>query len=86
MVYYVYLLKCSDTTYYCGSTKNIEQRIKQHNSSKIGAKYTKTRRPVELVYFERYDSLNKALKREYEIKKLPRNKKTSLINEFQQNA
>ena len=50
--YFVYLLKCADDTLYCGYTNNLEERIKSHNSSEKGAKYTKTRRPVNLYYFE----------------------------------
>jgi len=64
-----------------GSTNNLERRVKQHNNSKQGAHYTKIRRPVELVYSERFKTLAKARKREAEIKNWRREKKLSLIKE-----
>ena len=76
--YFVYLLKCADDTLYCGYTNNLEERIKSHNSSEKGAKYTKTRRPVSLYYFEIFDNKSDALKRENSIKKLPRIEKLKL--------
>jgi putative endonuclease len=79
MAYYVYLLKCSDDTYYCGYTTDIEKRVNAHNQGKTGAKYTKNRRPVKLKYFEKYLSLSDALKREHAIKKLTRKEKAALI-------
>ena len=78
MAYHVYLLECSDKTYYCGYTKDLSERIKRHNQGK-GAKYTRARRSVKLVYSESFSSLKKALKRELEIKKLSRKKKQLLI-------
>lgn len=75
---YVYILKCSDNTLYTGWTNNLEKRLATHNSGK-GAKYTKNRLPVELVYYEILDSKSSALKREYAIKKLPRHKKLDLV-------
>ena len=77
---YIYIVKCSDDTLYTGWTTNIERRIKCHNSGK-GAKYTRCRLPVELVYFETFEDKSTALKREYEIKQLSRDKKLLLINE-----
>jgi len=76
---YVYILKCSDKTLYTGSTNNIEKRIKEHNNGKSGAKYTRARRPVKLVYVETFSTLLNALKREAEIKKLSRAQKLLLI-------
>ncbi|MDD5008310.1 MAG: GIY-YIG nuclease family protein [Syntrophorhabdaceae bacterium] len=76
---YVYILKCSDKTLYTGSTNNIEKRIKEHNNGKSGAKYTRARRPVKLVYVETCSTLSNALKREAEIKKLSRAQKLLLI-------
>lgn len=76
---YVYLLECSDGTLYCGWTNDIEKRLKAHNSGK-GAKYTRSRLPVRLVYLEEYESSVEAQKREYRIKRLSRNEKLSLIN------
>lgn len=75
---YTYIVRCSDETLYTGWTNNLEKRMQAHNSGK-GAKYTKIRRPVELVYFEEYDTKQEAMKREYEIKQLSREKKLALI-------
>lgn len=75
---YVYILKCSDKTLYTGYTNDLEKRIRVHNSGK-GAKYTRIRLPVELVYFEKYVTKSEALKREYYIKKLSRSDKIKLI-------
>lgn len=79
---YTYIVKCSDETLYTGWTNNLEKRLEAHNSGK-GAKYTKTRRPVELVYFEEYDTKQEAMKREYAIKQLSRQKKLALIHSHQ---
>lgn len=76
---YVYIVKCSDGTLYTGWTNNLEKRIKAHNDGK-GAKYTKGRGPIELVYFEEFEEKVKAMKREYEIKKLNRVSKEKLIS------
>ena len=75
---FVYLLRCSDGSLYCGWTNDLEKRLVAHNSGK-GAKYTKTRRPVELVYYEELPDKSSALKREYEIKHLSRAEKLRLI-------
>lgn len=80
-MYYVYLLKCSDGTLYCGYTNDLEKRVKTHNAG-LGAKYTRSRLPVELLYSERYDEKSDALKREYFIKHLKRKDKLNLIEEF----
>ena len=75
---YTYILSCSDGTLYTGWTNDLEKRLKAHNDGK-GAKYTKTRRPVSLVYHEEFDTKEEAMKREYAIKKLSRTKKLELI-------
>lgn len=75
---YVYILRCSDGTFYTGWTTDIEARIKTHNSGS-GAKYTRGRRPVSLAYYEELADRSAALKREAAIKRLPRNKKLELI-------
>lgn len=75
---YVYIVECRDNTYYTGKTTNLDKRIKAHNLGK-GAKYTKARRPVKLVYLEEYDEKSTALKREYAIKQLTRKQKEQLI-------
>lgn len=75
--WFVYLLECSDGTLYCGITNNLEKRIKVHNSGK-GAKYTKTRVPVKLYYYEELSDKSSASKREWRIKKLSRTQKLQL--------
>ncbi len=75
---YTYILKCSDDTLYCGWTNDLEKRIKTHNEGK-GAKYTRSRLPVTLVYFEEFATSVEAQKREYEIKQLSRAQKLALI-------
>jgi len=76
---YVYIVECADKTFYTGSTGNIEKRIQEHNSSKAGAKYTRGRRPVKLVYVELCPTPSLALKREAEIKKLSKAQKLLLV-------
>ena len=75
---YVYLLRCSDDTLYCGWTTDLEARIKAHNSGR-GAKYTRPRLPVELVYYESFDDRHEAMSREWKIKRLSREEKLALI-------
>lgn len=75
---YTYMVKCSDGTYYTGWTTDLEHRVNVHNSGE-GAKYTRSRRPVELVYYEKYETKAEAMKREYAIKQLSRKKKEELI-------
>ena len=75
----VYIVKCSDKTFYTGITNNIKLRLETHNLGK-GAKYTKSRLPVILVYLEPVDDKSSALRREIEIKKLNRSQKINLIN------
>lgn len=76
--YCVYILECSDTTYYTGITNNLEKRLSEHNSSQRGAKYTHFRRPVTLLYHEKYPNKSEALKREFLIKKMTRLQKEAL--------
>lgn len=83
MSYYVYILLCKDKTLYTGITNDIENRVLAHNTSKTGAKYTKARRPVNLVYKELLGSKGDALKRECAIKKLTRKMKLLLIKKNQ---
>lgn len=82
---YVYILKCADNTLYTGWTTDLDARLKAHNS-KSGAKYTKARTPVELVYFEEFKTKSEALKREYEIKQLSKKKKEELISKKEANS
>ena len=77
---YVYLLRCRDGTLYCGWTTDLEARLKAHNSGK-GAKYTRSRLPAELAYFETYEDRLEALRREWQVKRLSREEKLALIRE-----
>ncbi|MCK5111714.1 MAG: GIY-YIG nuclease family protein [Arcobacteraceae bacterium] len=79
MSYFVYILECSDGNLYTGITKDVTKRLDEHNSSDKGAKYTKARRPVKLLYKEPSLNRSSASKREYAIKKLTRLKKLQLI-------
>ena len=76
---YTYLVRCADGTLYCGWTNHLEERIKAHNAGK-GAKYTKGRRPGELVYYETFATKQEAMKREAEVKRLNREGKIELIH------
>ena len=78
--HFVYIVRCSDNSLYTGYTNNVEARINKHNAGK-GAKYTKIRRPVVLVYQEMYETKSEALRREYEIKTFTRQRKLKLIEE-----
>jgi len=80
MSYFVYILECSDKTLYTGIATDVERRLDEHNNSDKGAKYTKIRRPLKLVYSEASENRSSASKREYEIKKLSREKKLELIS------
>ena len=75
---YVYILRCSDDTLYCGWTNDLEARVTAHNSGR-GAKYTRSRLPAELVYSEEYESRSEAMRREWHIKRLSRSEKLELI-------
>lgn len=79
-VWYVYILQCADDSLYTGITINLNARLDEHNNDKKGAKYTRARRPVTLVYSEQCDNRSQASKREYEIKKFNRQQKLALIN------
>ena len=79
MNFFVYIVVCSDNTYYIGSTNNLERRILEHNTSKKGAHYTKIRRPVVLKYFEEYKTLSVVRKREAALKRLTRTQKEKLV-------
>ncbi len=75
---YTYLVKCADGTLYCGWTNCLEKRLEAHNSGK-GARYTKSRRPVTLVYYEEFATKEEAMSREWAIKRLSRREKEELI-------
>ena len=78
---YTYILECKDGTFYTGWTNNFEKRLKDHNAGK-GAKYTKARLPVTLVYHEEFQTKEEAMRREYAIKHMTRTKKSKLISEY----
>ncbi|MBQ7614643.1 MAG: GIY-YIG nuclease family protein [Butyrivibrio sp.] len=80
MEHYAYILKCADDTYYCGYTNDLENRIKKHNQGK-GAKYTRGRLPVVLVYYEVFASKEEAMSREWHLKQLSRAQKELIISE-----
>lgn len=79
MPHFVYILECSDKTLYTGYTNNLEKRVIAHNTLKTGAKYTKGRRPVKLVYSKKFKTKSEAMKREVEIKKMDREEKVYLM-------
>ena len=76
---YVYMVRCSDDTLYTGIAKDIEKRSSDHNTSKVGAKYTKSRRPVALVWHKKFPDRNAASKEEYRIKRIGKEKKEEMI-------
>lgn len=78
-MWHIYMLKCSDDTLYTGITTDLSRRVGEHNSSSKGAKYTRVRRPVELIYSESCDDKSSASKREYQIKQLSKIQKLSLL-------
>ncbi len=77
---YTYILQCCDKSFYTGWTNNLEKRLLTHNKGK-GAKYTKARLPVELVYYEEFETKSQAMKREWEIKQLTHIQKQELIKQ-----
>ncbi len=77
--HYTYVVECSDGTFYTGYTTDVERRVQEHNKG-IGSKYTRSRLPVTLLYYEEYSSRSKAMKREYAIKDLTRREKEEVIN------
>lgn len=83
--HYVYMLQCSDGAYYVGYTTEVARRVREHNASSKGAKYTRGRRPVTLVYYVELKSRSEALKYEYVLRKKSRVKKEKLAKEFKEN-
>nr|WP_297704504.1 GIY-YIG nuclease family protein [uncultured Butyrivibrio sp.] len=76
---YTYILECADGSYYCGWTNDLEKRLQTHNAGK-GGKYTRTRLPVRLAYYEEYETKEEAMSREWHIKQLSRDQKKKLIS------
>lgn len=81
--WYTYIVQCSDKSLYTGITTDLDRRVNEHNSSNKGSKYTRTRRPVKLVYNETHTDRSTSSKRESEIKKLSRTEKLKIINNTQ---
>ena len=80
MAYYFYVLRCADDSLYCGITTDLKKRLQEHNSiNSKGAKYTRAKRPVFLIYAEKYKDRSTATKRESEVKKWPKTKKEALV-------
>ena len=80
-IYYVYILKCSDNTYYTGVTNNVDRRVREHQSGEALNSYTSKRRPVQLVFYAEFSNLEDAIEKEKKIKKWSKSKKEALINE-----
>lgn len=78
-MYYLYILKCSDGTLYTGITTDLARRVEEHNSGTLGAKYTRGRRPVELMYSKKFRTRSTASQAEAQIKKLSRSEKIDLV-------
>ncbi|MFC1656008.1 GIY-YIG nuclease family protein [Patescibacteria group bacterium] len=76
--YYAYLARCNDNSLYAGYTANIKERETKHNEGK-GARYTRMRRPIKIVYFEEFETKSEAMKREYQLKRLKKEDKESLV-------
>jgi len=81
-MWHTYILQCKDKTFYTGITTDLKRRVEEHNSSTLGAKYTRGRRPVKLVYSTAHRDRSKALKEECRIKGLSRAEKVTLKNDF----
>ena len=75
---YTYMVRCRDDSLYTGWTNHLEKRVEDHNSGR-GAKYTKSRRPVELVYYEQFETKEEAMSREAKVKQLSRKQKEELV-------
>jgi len=78
-MYYLYILECADKSLYTGITVDLERRVKEHNTSKLGSKYTRARRPVKLVYSKKFRNRSTASKAESKMKMLSREEKLELI-------
>lgn len=78
---YTYILRCGDGTYYTGWTNDLEKRVRTHNQGR-GGKYTRARTPVELAYYETFETKEEAMSREAAIKRLPRKEKEALVRQF----
>lgn len=80
--WFVYLLRCNDNSLYAGITTDIERRLHQHNHTKLGAKYTRAKRPVTLAFIESAADKSSASKREYQLRKLTKTSKEQLVSNY----
>ena len=83
--WFTYIVRCSDTSLYAGVTTNLKRRLAEHNGKSLGAKYTRNRQPICLVYFKQKNSRSEACKYEYQLKQLTKIKKEALVTDFCQN-
>ncbi len=79
-IYFFYIVRCLDNSLYSGITTDLKRRVEEHNSSKLGAKYTRLKRPVTLVYFEKFAGRSEATKREWQVKQFSKKEKELLIS------
>ena len=84
--WYTYFVRCNDNSLYAGVTTDLKRRVNEHNSKVLGAKYTRNKQPVSLVYFDEKDSRSDACKYEYQLKQLSKQKKESLVASFCQST
>jgi putative endonuclease len=80
-IWYTYMVRCRDRSLYTGIAKDIDKRVAEHNTARNGARYTRTRRPVRLVFLERFSSRSAAAKREHQLKRLSRAEKQKLVQD-----
>ena len=85
-MWYLYIVNCADNTLYTGITTDLDRRIEEHNSSTLGAKYTRGRRPVFLLYSKKFKDKSGAAKEEWRIKKLEREEKLALVAKNKKSA
>ena len=78
-IFYFYIVRCADNSLYSGITTNLKRRVGEHNSKKLGAKYTRGKQPVQLIHYEKFSSKSAAMKREWEVKKLTKKEKELLL-------
>ena len=81
-MYYLYILKCADETLYTGIAVDLKKRIDEHNSSHLGAKYTRSRRPVQLVYSKKFSNRSTVSKGEIRVKSLSKKEKLEMIKKY----
>jgi len=80
--WFVYFLRCNDNSLYAGITTDINRRLHQHNNTKLGAKYTRAKRPVTLAFIETASNKSTASKREYQLRKLTKSQKEQLVSAY----